>query len=90
MKKINKQQGLIGTIILIVIAIIILSYFGVDLKRLWTSDQVQKNLGYVWNLIVKIWTDYLSTPFEYLWGIWVKYFWTPFMDFLNRGTITTK
>jgi len=84
MTKINKQQGLIKMIIVIVIAIVILSYFGLDLKNIWTSDQVQKNLGYVWNLIVSIWHNYLSTPFEYLWGIWVTYIWTPFLSFLKK------
>ena len=48
MKKYNSQQkGLIKMIIIIVIAIAILSWYGVDIKEFFTSPQVQKNFGYV-------------------------------------------
>lgn len=79
----NDQKGLIRTIIIIIIAIVILSYFGFDLKNIFTSEQVQKNLSYVWNFIVNIWTNYLSVPFSYLWGIWVEYIWRPLLDILS-------
>lgn len=65
----NKQGGLIRMIIIIVIAIIILSYFGVDIKEFFMSEQVQKNFGYVLNFIKNVWTDYLAAPAHKLWGI---------------------
>ena len=67
MKK-NYNGGLIGIIVLIIIAILILSYFGFDLKRIFTSPMVKDNFLYVWGIIKTIWTDYLSVPFTFLWN----------------------
>lgn len=70
--KINKNEGgFIKMVIIIVIAIIILSYYGVDIKTLITSDQVQSNLSYVWGIVVKIW------------DLFVEYIWTPIIGLLN-------
>ncbi|OHA46529.1 MAG: hypothetical protein A2541_00290 [Candidatus Taylorbacteria bacterium RIFOXYD2_FULL_36_9] len=55
----NKQGGLIKMIIIIIIAIAILSYYGVDIKDFVTSPQVQKNFSFVWNL----WLQYIWDPF---------------------------
>ena len=70
----NKQAGLslITTIILIVIAIAVLSYFGFDIKNFFTSPQAQKNFGYVWNFIQDLWNNYLAGPAHTLWGILVQ------------------
>jgi len=70
----NKQAGLIKMIILIIIAIAVLSFYGVDIKDFFTSPQAQKNFGYVWNFISGIWTDYLSGPIHKLWGIIIALF----------------
>jgi hypothetical protein len=70
----NKQSGLIKMIILIVIAIAVLSWYGVDIKDFFNSPQVQKNFGYVWSFIKDIWNDYLAGPAEKLWGIIVAIF----------------
>jgi hypothetical protein len=62
----NSQKGIITVIILIVVALIILGYFGFDLRRIVESPQVQENLTYAWNLI--------KVPFLWLWnflmGLW--------------------
>ena len=79
----NKQGGLIKMIIIIIVAILILSWFGVDIKEFFTSDQVQRNLGYVWGFITDTWHNYLAAPALKLWGIWVSYIWDPFMEMLK-------
>jgi hypothetical protein len=84
----TKEQGLIKAIILIVIAIAILSWYGVDIKEFFMSEQVQKNFGYVWNFIKDIWSEYLAEPASKLWGIWLQYIWAPFMEMLKRGSET--
>jgi len=82
----NKQkQGIIKTIILIIIAIAILSWYGVDIKNFFTSELAQKNFGYVWNLISGVWTDYLQAPAVKLWNIWVEYIWSPFLGMLEKS-----
>ena len=85
MKKIiNKESGLVRMVIMIIIAIAVLSYYGVDIKDFFTSEQFQKNFGYVWNFITDIWSNYLTEPAHKVYEFWLKYFWGPFMDMLNR------
>ncbi len=85
----NKQGGLIKMIIIIIIAIAVLSWYGVDIKDFVTSPQVQKNFGYVWGFIKDVWSDYLATPAHKLWDIWLQYIWSPLFGMLKRGDHTT-
>jgi len=79
----NKQEGLVRMIILIIIAIAVLSWYGVDIKAFFTSEQFQKNIGYIWNFISDAWTNYLAEPAAKVWGIWVQYIWTPFIGMIK-------
>ena len=85
----NKQGGLIKIIIIIIIAIAILSWYGVDIKDFFNSPQVQKNFDYIWNFITDIWSNYIQGPASKLWGIWLQYIWNPFMDMLKKGDHTS-
>ena len=80
----NKQGGLIKLIIIIVIAIAILSYYGFDIKNFFTSPQAQKNFGYVWDFITETWTNYLAEPAIKVWGIYVQYVWTPLVKMIIK------
>ncbi|MEI6479898.1 MAG: hypothetical protein WCO12_00025 [bacterium] len=64
----KNNQGFIGIIVLIVVAIVILSYLGFDLRKIFTSDMVQKNFSYVFGFIKNIWSNYLSVPFTFIWN----------------------
>lgn len=64
---IKNNQGFIGIIVLIIVAVVILSYLGFDLKKIFTSDMVQKNFSYVTGVIKNIWSNYLSVPFAFVW-----------------------
>ncbi len=68
--KTNHQSGFIKAIIVIIIAIAILSYFGINMKA-------------IWEFILKIWHNLLETPFKYLWDFWVQNIWTPFISSVN-------
>lgn len=65
--KTNKQAGLIKNIILIIIAIAILSFLGINLKD-------------ILEFLVRVWNNLLETPFKALWDLWIEYIWTPFMN----------
>jgi hypothetical protein len=80
----NKQNGLIKMIILIIIAIAVLSWYGVDIKEFFTSPQAQQNFGYVWGFITDLWSNYLVGPATKLWGIWLQYIWTPFLSVIKK------
>lgn len=51
----KKQQGIAKLIILIVVAILILSYWGINLRQVAESNTGQANFGYVAELISKAW-----------------------------------
>lgn len=72
MNQLQRDRGFIGMIVLIVIAIVILSYLGFDLKKIFTSDSVQKNFSYVTDVIKDVWSGYLSKPFTFVWSEAVK------------------
>ncbi len=80
----NKEGGLIKMIILIIIAIAVLSWFGVDIKNFFESAQVQKNFGYVWSFIKDVWSNYLVEPAGKLWAIWLEYIWAPFLNAVKK------
>jgi hypothetical protein len=80
----NKKGGLVKIIILIIIAIAVLSWYGVDIKEFFTSPQVQKNFGYVWNFIKELWSNYLTDPAHKVWGIWLTYIWGPFINIIKN------
>jgi hypothetical protein len=61
------KKGLIKTIIVIVIALVILGYFGFNVGDIINSPTVQANLHSTWDFIVKVWNNYLSAPVVYVW-----------------------
>ena len=93
MFKLNKESGFVKLIITIIIAIIILSYFGFDLRAVIESPGTQGNLGYVWGIVVSVWDTYLSNPVSYIWNdIFIDLFWDTFVENMNRlknGEATT-
>lgn len=63
------KKGLIKTIIVIVIALIVLGYFGFNVTDIINSPTVQSNLNSAWGLVMNIWTNYLAAPVTYVFGI---------------------
>lgn len=61
------KKGFLKTIIIIVIALIILGWFGFDVKSIIESERVQRNLHYVWDIVVRIWDNYLAGPAIFVW-----------------------
>ncbi|MEA2112862.1 MAG: hypothetical protein U9P50_02730 [Patescibacteria group bacterium] len=81
----NDNRGLIKWILIIIIAIIVLSYFGFDLRSIIESDQTQGNLGYVWGGVVMVWDTYLSQPILYFWhNIFIDLIWDAFVENMER------
>ncbi|MEK9167858.1 MAG: hypothetical protein AAB769_00790 [Patescibacteria group bacterium] len=80
----NKQGGFIKLILIVIAVIIALSYFGFNLRAIVEAPATQDNLGYAWGLVTGIWSNYLSVPFEYLWGIFVQFLWEPLVGNLQH------
>ena len=75
--KIPTDGGLIKTIIIIVIALLIISYLGINLRSIVNSPTTQSNFSYVWNGIVYIWQTYLQAPATVVWNFFLTYIWDP-------------
>lgn len=61
------NRGFIKAIIIIVIALVALGFFGYNLRDIVASPSVRDNLLYVWELLVKLWNNFLAAPAEWLW-----------------------
>lgn len=81
----NKKQGIIKTVILVLIGVIVLSMLGFDLQKIMTSDLVRRNLAYVWNFISTVWSDYLAVPFRFVWDLIKKLLGENLGDFFGKG-----
>ncbi len=55
-------------IVVIVVAILILSYFGFNLKAIAESDTSKSNFSYVWNFLTYVWEHFLVTPATFIWN----------------------
>ena len=63
------KKGLIKTIIVVVIALIVLGYFGFNVRDIINSPTVQANLSSAWDLVSNVWNNYLAAPVMYVWNI---------------------
>ncbi|MFA5763941.1 MAG: hypothetical protein WC915_03950 [archaeon] len=65
------NQGFIQTILIIVIVLVILGYFGFNIESILQSSTVKTNLAWLWDILVTIWS-YVSVPILYLWNLAVS------------------
>ena len=81
----NDNRGLIKWVVIILIAVIVLSFFGFDLRSIIESDLTKNNIGYLWGLGVMVWNDYLSQPILYFWhNIFINLLWDSFVENMER------
>lgn len=78
------NQGLIKLIILIIIAVVVLSYFNINLRSVLESRAVRDNFGFLWNSAKSIWHNYLAGPADFVWGIFYNYLWLSFIENMER------
>lgn len=65
------EKGLIKTVLIIVVALIVLGYFGFNIEDIINTPTVQANLNSTWAFVVNIWNTYLAGPFVYIWDHFV-------------------
>ena len=82
----NRESGFIIKLILIIIALVlVLSFFGVDIKSAAESPQTQKNIAYVVGIGKSVWDKYLSKPILYFWqNIFIDLLWESFVSNMKR------
>lgn len=84
-KREYKKGGIVRTIILVVSALLILSYFGLNIRAIVNSPTGQDNFSYSQEIMIKVWNNYLKGPATYLWNdIFIKLIWNPAIENLTR------
>jgi hypothetical protein len=63
----KNQSGFIQAIIIVVVALIALGYFGFNMSEIVKRPAVQQNLSWAGNLSQTVWERYLSKPIGYAW-----------------------
>jgi hypothetical protein len=64
----NKEKGFIKWILLIVIALIILGYYGFDVRKAIDAPTTQSNLNWFKETCLWIWDHILRWPAEFVWN----------------------
>jgi hypothetical protein len=85
-KKRNASRGgLLRTIIFIIIALLVLSYFGLNIRAIVNSPAGHENFTYVQEIMINVWNNYLKGPATYLWNdIFLKLIWNPAIENLTK------
>ena len=63
----KNNKGFIKAVLLIVVALVVLGFFGYNLRTIVNSPTVHDNLAYVWGLVVKFWNAVLARPALWVW-----------------------
>jgi hypothetical protein len=80
----TSKKGLIRMLILIIIAIIILSVLGFDIRAAIEHPQTQENFSYLTQSFITIWDNYLSDVWAVVWNIVgpiLEWFWIQLKNF---------
>lgn len=76
---------MIKYIVLALIVIIVLSFFGYDLRAIIEAPLTQSNIHYAWGGVSYVWDNYLKSPINYFWNnIFLGILWQAFTHNLGR------
>ncbi len=64
----NYQNGWIQIVVIIIVAVLILSYFGFNIEDAVESEAAQENFSYLGRLFVALWDNFLSIPVLWLYN----------------------
>jgi hypothetical protein len=79
------RGGIIRTVIFIVIALLILSYFGFNIRAIVNSPTGQQNFTYAQEIMINVWDNYMKGPATYLWNdIFLNLIWNPAIENLTK------
>ncbi len=63
----RKNQGLIQLVILIAAVIVLLSFFGINLRKIFANDTVRENFAFVKEKLAFWWNAWIKDAVKYLW-----------------------
>jgi len=72
-------------VLIIVVALLVLAYFGFNLRSISNSPTFQDNWSFIKGVVVNVWTKYLKAPFDYIWNkVFLPLIWEPAIKNLTR------
>ncbi len=79
------KDGFIKLALLVIIGILVLSYFNINIKSVAESPQSKSNFGYILGVSQTVWKGYLERPVLYFWNnIFISLLWDSFVSNLER------
>ena len=75
---------MIKWIVILILVLLVLSYFGISIQSVVNSPAGQSNFSYVGNGLVYIWNQYLSVPASWLWNNLGQALWNAFVQGVNN------
>lgn len=60
------NRGVIKILFIIIVAILILSYFRINLRELFSSSNFLTNLTAVWQFLKMAWRDFMISPLVFI------------------------
>jgi hypothetical protein len=80
----NRTAGFIKAVLVIVIALIVLGYFGFRLDDIFGREAVAHNLSVAWGFVKRVWNNYLLRPTLWIWNtVIVELIWNHLRELLN-------
>lgn len=88
----NKKAGFFRLILIIIIAILVLSFFGIKLRDVAGSEAGKDNFTYAkeivlkgWSYLEPYWDKYVAPTALYLWNdVFLKYVWSAVIENLDK------
>ena len=68
MKSFQTNRGLVRTLVVILIALLLLSYFGLNIRSIVDSETIQENWAFVRELAVNVWSNHMKPALFYLYS----------------------
>jgi ABC-type phosphate/phosphonate transport system permease subunit len=79
------NRGLVKMVILIVIALILLAYLGLNLREITSSPTFIDNWEFIKNLCSNVWNNYLKVPFTFIWSkVFIPFVWEPIVQNISN------
>ncbi|MEA2715022.1 MAG: hypothetical protein QOG91_50 [Candidatus Parcubacteria bacterium] len=81
------NEGLIKLIVIIVIALLLLAFLGLNLRSIVNSPTFQDNWQFIKGIVLQIWTRFLKLPVLFIWNQgFVRFIWNPiFQNLLHMN-----
>jgi len=74
----TNRGSLLLWVLIIIVALLVLSYYGFSLRNLVNAPVTQDNFTYVATSTVSVWDKYLERPASYLWNdVFINLIWDP-------------